>query len=361
MPATPAASLIGSLLSLEWGAPGSSAGNRISIEGVTSRQEADGALGIAVRQLEVASLRLAQGPLALEAGRLTLHDISAQVRIDAARPRLVTLAAPTAELSGVQLQGPLALSPHAAAPGAHEGAWSLAPLAGADGTVRAEIVDAHLMFDADVTVPIRGGQVDFGDATVEHVGPDSRMGVSRLGLYVDAPNGRSYLYQFPATPIAGVEFERRGALLGPFVTDRGKLQLQPFVEGLLRQAPAVHAQGVTGQSRQLFDRTAVSGDVQLGDGRFAAPGMQAEVVGRAQGRNVVRLHSEAVGRGLTVGIAALSVRQVQLAWQGLQLRCEEITGDVMLRVFVEASQLRFALEVPSLKVSGLQAGNMPPP
>ena len=34
----------------------------------------------------------------------------------------------------------------------------------------------------------------FNRVTVEHVGPDSSMGLSPMGLYVDAPNGRNYLY-----------------------------------------------------------------------------------------------------------------------------------------------------------------------
>ena len=33
-------------------------------------------------------------------------------------------------------------------------AWELAPLAGAEGEIRAEIVDAHLVFDAQVKVPV---------------------------------------------------------------------------------------------------------------------------------------------------------------------------------------------------------------
>ncbi|QJW83340.1 hypothetical protein HK414_01260 [Ramlibacter terrae] len=124
------------------------------------------------------------------------------------------LRAESAELSGVKLSGPLVL-PEGCKSERPAAAWSLAPLAAAEGTLRAKILDAHLIFDADVTVPIRQGRIDFKDATVEHVGPDSRMGASRLGLYVDAPNGRSYLYQFPTSLVPGVEYEKRGALLGP--------------------------------------------------------------------------------------------------------------------------------------------------
>ncbi len=71
-------------------------------------------------------------------------------------------------------------------------------------------------------------------------------------LYVDAPNGRSYLYQFASAPLAGVEFEHRGALLGPWVSERGKLRLQPFAEAMLRQRGGGQSQGLTGQARLLL-------------------------------------------------------------------------------------------------------------
>src|SRR5690606_37156900 len=127
----------------------------------------------------------------------------------------------------------------------------------------------HLLFDADVTVPIRGGRIDFNYATVEHVGPDSRMGVSKMGVYVDAPNGRSYLYQFAGATVAGVEFEHRGALLGPWVSERGKLRLREFAESMLRQGRGGPGQGLTEQARLLLGRTALSGELRLGEGRVA--------------------------------------------------------------------------------------------
>lgn len=354
MPDALAASLIDIVLGLQLGSADQEAANRVSLEGLTVGSTAGHALECRIRSLAATSLRLASGPLVLEVGRLALNDIVAQVRLDEGRPRLSSLAAASAELSGVKVHGPLAF-PAAAPPNepAPAGDWSLGPLASVDGTIRAEIVDAHLLFDADVTVPIRQGKIDFKDATVEHVGPDSRMGVSRMGLYVDAPNGRSYLYQFSSTPVGGVEYERRGALLGPFVTDRGNLRLQPFAEGLLRQGQAGPGVGFTEQARLLFDRTAVSGEVRLGDGRFAAPGVQADLVGRAEGRNAIRLHSQAVGRGLTAEMALLSVRNALLNAGGMQLGCDEITGGLTLRLTVEGVQVQFGFELATMKISGL--------
>lgn len=350
------ASLLASLLGPELGsAAGDGAGNRVVLEGVSMSPAGAGALGMGIARLEAQSLRLTRGPFVLEIGRLALLQVVAQVRTDAGKPQLVSLQAASAELAGVKVQGPLVASDGMPGPvEAAASAWSLAPLADANGTIRAEIVDAHLVFDADVTVPIRAGRIEFRDAAVEHVGPDSRMGVSRLGLYVDAPNGRSYLYQFALAPVAGVEFEKRGALMGPFVTDRGNLRLQEFGEGLLRQGHTGAGVGFTDQARLLFDRTAVSGDLRLGDGRFAAPGVQAELTGRAQGSNTIRLHSEAVGRGLSAEVAALSVRNAAVGAGHAQLACDAIEGALTLRLSVEGKQVRFALEAPALKMTGLQ-------
>lgn len=343
------------LLGSELGSTGQQADNRVSLEGVTWRAREDGALEVGLRKLEADALRLAGGPLTVEAGRIALHRIVAQAHLVNGQPRLRALEAAAAELSGVKVQGPLDLPAAAKGAGATAaGAWRLEPLAAADGTIRAEIVDAHLLFDADVTVPVRQGQVSFNDASVEHVGPDSRMGVSRMGLYVDAPNGRSYLYQFTSAAIAGVEYEHRGALLGPWVTDRGRLRLQPFLEGLLRQGPGGAGLRFTDQARLLLDRTALSGDLQLGDGLFAAPGVQAGLAGRAEGRNAIRLHSEAVGRGLGGDIASLSVRHATLAVGEGTLGCDALTGSLGLRLSVDGGQWRFAFDVPRIDVAGLR-------
>lgn len=370
-----AASIADFVLGLALAPADQESSNRFSLEGLSLRAGREGALQVGIQRLTAASLRVASGPLVLELEHLALHKVVALVGIEAGRPRLQALEAAGAELSGVKVQAPLTLArPAAGEPYAlhvHGGAaatgdatsrrpsagtWCLDPLGDANGTIRAEIIDAHLLFDADVTVPIREGRVDFNAATVEHVGPDSRMGASRLGLYVDAPNGRSYLYQFPSAPVAGVEFERRGAMPGPWVADRGKLLLQAFGEGLLRQCAGARGAGLTEQARLLVDRTALSGELRLGDGRFCVPGVQGETAGRAEGRNAIRLHSEAVGRGVTVELASLLVRRAVLGAPHAGIACEEIAGALRLRLFVADSQVRFVFELANIKIGGLRLG-----
>jgi hypothetical protein len=267
--------------------------------------------------------------------------------------RNLGLEAAGAGLSGVKIRGTLTGAPSFGPAGG--ASWSLGPLAAANGSLRAGIADAHLLFDADVTVPIRQGEVDFGDTSVEHVGPDSRMGVSPLGVYVDAANGRSFLYQFPsAAAVAGVEYERRDALLGPWVSDRGKLRLQAFVEGLLSGAGGAPGAGITASARQLAERTTLSGELRLGDGRLAGPGVQADAAGSADGHNVVRLQSDAVGRGLTADVATLLLRNASWNAGPMKLQCAEISGALKLRVFVDGAVWRFELGLDDMKFSGLR-------
>ncbi len=367
----PAATLVDFVLGLSLASAGQGSDNRFSLEGLSLGRGPGGALEIRIASLSAAALRVVSGPLLLEVEHLALHGIVALVHAQEGRPRLHAWQAAGAELSGVKLQGALGVTPpagggshvvhvHGAASAAADagrpaaGPWCLDPLASANGTIRAEILDAHLLFDADVTVPVREGLVDFNAATVEHVGPDSRMGASRLGFYVDAPNGRSYLYQFPAAPAAGVEYEQRGAMLGARVTDRGRLRLQAFGEAVLRQRGSAIGAGLTGQARQLLDRTAISGELRLGDGRFCVPGMAGELAGSGEGRNAVRLQSQAVGRGLALDMAALSVRGAVLGSTAPRIACDEIAGALALRLSVQDAPLRLAFEIASMKITGLR-------
>jgi hypothetical protein len=355
-----AASIVDLVLGLALGPADKAAHNHCSLDGVTWASREDGAIEVGIRKFDASSLRLASGAFVLEIGRLAVHELVAQVRTEAGGGRQVAVKAVKAELSGVKLHGPLLVPPQfealwgaLRAPGtAATDAWCLGPLGEADGAIRGQITDAHLLFDAEVTVPIRHGQIDFNDATVEHVGPDSRMGVSRMGFYVDAPNGRSYLYQFASAPLSGVEFERRGALLSPWVSERGKLRLQPFMESMLRRGGGGQGHGMTEQARVLLARTALTGQVQLGDGLFAVPGFQAHIDGRRDGRNAVQLLSDALGHGLTVEMASLSVRDAAAKWSTVECTCEAISARLKLRLLVEGSQMRFVLDIENGQVSG---------
>lgn len=365
MTAPLAASLLELALGLQLGAAGPAERNRFAVEGLTCKPGEDGAFAIGIERLEAMSLRLASGPHLLEIERIDVRGLAAQVRAGEDLPRMTSLEAREAVFSGLKLQGPVALpapvrrfweAAHvpAAAASAPGDAWRLDPLAAAEGTIRSRITDAHLLFDADVTVPIRAGGIDFNDATVEHVGPDSRMGVSKMGFYVDAPNGRSYLYQFAAAPVAGVTFERRGAMLGPWISERGSLRLQQFAESMVRQGRRGPGQGLTEQARLLLGRTALSGELRLGDGLVAMPGLQALLEAGEAGGNVVALHAESVGRGLTAELASLSARDAAAEWRGFRLGAARLKAALSLQLKLEGARMRFELALADGRAEGLR-------
>ena len=187
-------------------------------------------------------------------------------------------------------------------------AWALAPLSALAGELRIHVTDAAWLLDADLRLPIEAGLMDFNRATVSHVGPDSSMGLSRMGVYVDAPNGRQYLAMLSTTHLDGARFEHRGAMLGSLVTDRGALALAPLLQAVLGGArpftPAADAQA-------LLRRTRIDGRLGLGDGPLGHEGARLVLTGAAAGRNRVELAS-------TAGSGALLLRWPELSAERLQ-------------------------------------------
>lgn len=311
-------SFIAKAAGLKLGPAPSGPGVRFAMEGFQWQPGSDGAIDASIGLLQASGLRFESRGAVLDVGQVEIRDVKARLQAKDGSVSLVSLEAASAELRGVQLHATLEMpqsieKPSVNAPVANLDAahLSLAPLGTAEGSLRMDITDAFMAFDARVTVPIEHGQVDFSDASVEHVGPDSRMGVSKLGIYVDAPDGRSYLYQFASPPLEGVEFEQRGTLLGPWVKQRGKIWLQPFAEAMLRQLSGGLRLGLSEQARVLLGRTALSGNLKLGDGLAALAGLSAVLTGHDIGHNDITLKSQAVGQGLTAGVTCFSVRDLR--------------------------------------------------
>ncbi len=232
--------------------------------------------------------------------------------------------------------------------------WRLEPLDALEGAIHAQITDAHLLFDATVTVPIAQGEVDFNRATVEHIGPDSRMGISRMGVYVDAPDGRSYLVQFATPPVHGVRYEQRGALLAAWTTERGQITLRPFLESLLAQSGPRAAGGLTAQARTLLDRTALRGELRLGDGVLRLPGLSAVLQGRQTGRNVLRIDSQAVGRGIAAAMEDVGAGDLALDLAGWHLEAASASGRWRCRCAAVEDGLHVDATLESLVMRSIQ-------
>ncbi|MDM0109346.1 hypothetical protein QTH97_30765 [Variovorax sp. J22R24] len=346
--------------------------DRLTLEGISWAAGIGGAAEIGIARLEATSVMLRSGPHEIRVGRVAVQGLRCTLESAEGRMRLGAMTAERIEVAGLKLSGPLEMPSQfqpfadrlrqagAAAPAPNPSAgatlpdWFLGPLAAAEGSIRGHIEDAQLLFDAEVTIPIRGGRIDFGDATVGHVGPDSRMGVSRMGIYVDAPNGRSYVFQFAAAPIRGVEFERRGIPLGPFVAERGRIDLQRFAESLLSAAASHAGQGLTEQARTLLGRTSLEGEIRLGDSSVAMPGARAQLQRDRAGDNTLRLRSPKVAAGLDVELASLAVRAACAHFGGLEGQCETIAGQLRASLGGSGAESRFELEIASLQLLGLR-------
>lgn len=343
------------------GAAGDPDQQQWTLHGLSMAPDADGGLTVSARRAEATQLRLTFGAWVAEVEKLTLERLRARWQPGGA-PRLDV---GHVALQGLKLSVSAALPPEArsvaeTAPADRTppacGKIEMAPLASLSGSLRATITDAALLFDADVTVPIRQGAIDFNAATVEHIGPDSRMGVSRLGLYVDAPNGRSYLYQMGSVPLAGLTLEQRGGLLGVGISDRGSLTLQPFIESLLRQTDGHWSQGWTDQALLLLKRTALRGELSLGDGRLGIDGLEATLQGQAAGRNTLTLTSQSVGNGVIAEMPTLDAVSIALRACGFAVLAGRASADLTARLSLEGEHGRLSLLVERAEADALCVG-----
>jgi hypothetical protein len=309
----------------------------------------------------------------LEARDLTLHAAFGSASLASATLSGVTVrlrdtmhgATATERLSGVaigelRLEGARAeiesVSPRTTARTARS--WQLAPLAALDGTLHANITDAAWIFDAAVTIPISRGRVDFNRATVEHIGPDSSMGVSRMGVYVDAPTGRHYLYLLSATHIPGASFERRGGLL-PFAgADRGSIEIAPFINGWLAGVPlGTLAAGI----RDMLARTRLSGSFLPGDGAIGEDRVRVVLTGRAQGANRVELSSASPDPGVVLRIAALSAAESQIEHLGARISTGPVSGALSVQLTHAPHRARVVASIAELTLRDVVYGDRPDP
>jgi hypothetical protein len=119
---------------------------------------------------------------------------------------------------------------------------------------------------------------------------------------------------------------------------------------MLRQGRSGPGQGLTQQARLLLGRTSLSGELRLGEGLVAVPGLQMHL----EGRHAIGLHSRSVGRGLKVEMASLAARDAAAAWKGAQMGVDEATAKLAIEILGEGPAMRFALHVENGTTEGLR-------
>jgi hypothetical protein len=253
-------------------------------------------------ELVLRELQWQQGPMRGRLDELLLREASLLNGPHGLR----RLAAASVELRGLAVSSTLG---PAAPP---QGSWRFDALRQMDGTLRAFITDAAWIVDADVTLPVQHGRLNFDRVVVKHVGPNSSMGLSRGGVYLDAPHlGRRYLYVFTAGEVPGVSFEQR-ADGRQDIAYRGAIDLHAFLPGLLGAAVRPLGHPADPAVLGMLDRTRLAGDLQCGDGLLSVPRARMVLSGRSVGRNRIGLSSAVLGRELVLHLPDLQADGLEL-------------------------------------------------
>lgn len=266
----------------------------------------------------------------VEIAEMTLADVRSEIVPVAGAPALASFNARTLTLEGLQA----ALAREAFAATGPVAEVRLDALAALEGLVHAFVTNALWFVDADISVPVRQGAIDFNDVEIEHVGPNSTLGVSPAGIHVEGPakQRRMPVVTFGAPPPPGVSFATDSRL--PFVrSDRGRLDLLPFLQALLeapRDAPVARPADASVAGALL--RTRLRGELQLGDGVLARGDQRVELAGRAAGKNRCTLDSPSLAQRLVIRVPEFAAGATAFVLPGREVRTAALTAAVEVHV-----------------------------
>ena len=277
----------------------------LEASGIAFDSGPEGSMQARVDRLSIRHVRLQTALAAVAVSKLTLTGAVIRVAASASRPSVdvLGLSAEEIHLEGVDVT--MGQPPHPRVAPTVE--WRLDPLTGLEGLLQVFIRDAKWIVDAHISVPVVNGCIDFDRVVVEHFGPNSAMGIGRNSIYVDAPNlVRTDLFVFTAPVIPGANYEARGGL-GARVTDRGSLDIAKFVEALLAGGGEQPIGRVAGRDVEvMLDRTKLSGELRLQDGAIGTQRHHLTLAGGAQGKNRISLSAAVLGHRLVARMPALS-------------------------------------------------------
>ncbi|MFO1414565.1 MAG: hypothetical protein U1F10_11810 [Burkholderiales bacterium] len=301
----------------------------VSARGLAVALAPDGGATLAAAELVADGVRAVTAQATVEIAQATLADVRAEVVPVGGVPQVASFAAREVVVRNLH-----AAIPRGAAMAA--GPWQelrLDALATLDGLVRAFVTDALWFIDAAVSVPIAQGTVDFNAVTVEHIGPDSALGLSPAGIHVETPgHGRVDVVAFAPPAPPGVTAATGGRL--PFARgDRGRLDLLPFLHALLAAPPGQPlARPADPSLPGALQRTRVTGELHLGDGTLARGGQRVELAGRATGRNRCTLDSPSLAQRLVITVPQFAASAASLALPGREVRAAALEAVVEAHV-----------------------------
>lgn len=328
----------------------------VESSGLAVSMDTAGVIEIGIEQFVLRGLARELGGLSVKASRAALGKLV--LRLGAAGSSLepLGLLVDSLQVEGVELQA--RAGARVALPA--DTSWQLDALRALEGDFQVFIRDAAWVVDAAIAMPVRAGQVDFNRVVVDHVGPNSSMGIARNGIYVDAPNlGRTDLFNFTAPEVPGADYERRDGL-GARITDRGRLDIVAFVAGLLASTGKQALGRLAGREVQvMLDRTKLSGDLQLGDGALGTARHHLLLGGRARARNRIGFTAAVLGQRIVMRLSELAAESARFELLGRQGE----TGTVTARIDGHVTNLSGShgpaaacVSLPTLNVKGVRWG-----
>jgi len=306
----------------------------LASRGLTTTAQPDGHVAIAAASVVAEGVRASVAGATIEIAQITLDEVRAEVMPVAGAPVLASFT--VQRLAVERLQAAL---PRGAIAAGQPQPVRLDPLAALDGLVHAFVTDALWFVDADVTVPIRRGTIDFNAVEIEQVGPNALLGVSPTGIHVTGPAGqvRVPVVAFGPSPPPGVAVGTAGGF--PFARgDRGRIDLLPFLQALLAAPPGQPlARPADPELSGALARTRLTGEVQLGDGTLARGGQRVDLAGRDAGKNRCTLESPSVAQRVVITLPQLHASAAAWSLPGRELRTAAVEAVVEAHVLGTAA------------------------
>jgi hypothetical protein len=217
--------------------------------------------------------------------------------------------------------------------------WSLDALSALEGDLALHFKDAKYYVDADVNCPIRGGVIDFDNVNLEHIGPNSAMGIDPKGIYVDGLGtvlARSYIYE--RNSIEGAtfeewEFSEPTGVDDPGssrVTSRGSLNLRRFLEQMLNDPKA--ASGKAPEQLEDLNRMNLTGRLTLGDDALGKRNNSVTLSGKSAGKNAITINAVNLGKNLEITMPEFQASKAKFEVLGKAGETGLITAKLKLEV-----------------------------
>jgi len=283
-------------------------------DGLVLQTTGDGCT-LTARTLELSDVAFRAPGLAVQLGSVRLAGVQAQLRLGAQGWQLQHARCEEADLGAGSVRIAMAgLAPI--------GELTLDALQGLAGSVEMDVTDAAWVFDARIRLPVQNGEVDFNQVSVQHVGPDSRMGIGHGGLYLDAASmGRRYLVVFTGPRLPGVLPE----------PGRGRLQLVPWLAALARLRP-LPARWANRQAEAGLGRSRLRAELRCGDGWLGAGGARVLLDGQAQGHNRCELMAAPLAGELQMNCPRARATEAEVRLGAGRLRTGAVGGELQLRL-----------------------------